>query len=54
MTALVYSVALDNGDIVYAGTEETPELRKQITNPAAWGEPEVDEKPAVVRRTGKK
>lgn len=38
MAELAYSVVLPDGSVAVKGTEETPELRKEITFPAAWGE----------------
>lgn len=41
---LAYSVVLADGNVAEGGTEETPALRKAVTNPRAWvGDPDSQE-----------
>jgi len=51
MAALAYSVVLSDGSVAEGGTEETPELRKAIPNPLAWGEPEVQTSARKTRKS---
>ena len=44
MAAVLTATVIVDGETYEAGTEATAELRKKISNPAAWSEPEKSSK----------